>query len=197
MTEPTQLDSLLDTLEALAEAPGEVSLRQVLRALGPRSFGPLMVAAAGLLILPVGMIPGVPGAVAAMLGLIGVHLFVARAQIWVPKWLARRSVSSRLLGASARRARPWAHRLRPLLATRATGLVEGALSVRAMGLILVATGAVMFVIGFIPGLPFALAGHVLLFGLGLTARDGVLVALGYVAVLAEIGLIVTLLGWLT
>ena len=94
-------------------------------------------------------------------------------------------------------SRPWARRLRPILATRATALIDGALPARMMGAILLATGAVMFVIGFIPGLPFTLAGHVLLFGLGLTARDGVLVGLGFVATLAEIGLITVLLGWLT
>lgn len=194
---PTQLDSLLDALEALARNPDEVPLAAVLQSVGARGFGPLMLMAAAFLILPLGMIPGVPGVVAVLLGLIGAHMVVARKRLWVPKWLSNRHVSSRVLLASALRARPLARRLRPLLAPRAVGVVDSPLALRLIGLTLMATGAVMFVIGFIPGLPFVLSGHVLLFGLALTARDGVVAVLGFGAVLGEVGAIVLLLGWLT
>ena len=50
----------------------------------------------------------------------------------------------------------------------------------------------MLFAGFIPGLPFALSWHLLVFGLGLTLRDGVLVAIGWAIVVPEIALILWL-----
>lgn len=183
------LDSVLDALEHLALTPGEVSLAQVLSAIGSRGFGPLMVVFSAFLILPVGMIPGVPAVVAGILMLIGGHLIIERRRLWVPARLGRLHISSRILAASVKRAHPVVAFLRPVLARRFETLVEGVLALRLIGVILIATGAVIMFVGFIPGLPFALSLHILVLGLALTARDGLMGLLGYAAVAPELAVI--------
>ena len=48
------------------------------------------------------------------------------------------------------------------------------------------SGALMIALGFVPGLPAALALPVALFGLGLTIRNGLLALLGLVVLVPEL-----------
>lgn len=60
-----------------------------------------------------------------------------------------------------------------------TGLTTGRVSTRITGLAVVLSGVIMIPLGFIPMLPFILGLTTLVLGLGLTARDGVLILIGY------------------
>jgi len=179
------LDSVLDGIEALAKGQTKVPLKAVLDSIGVRGFGPLMVVLSALLLLPVGMVPGVPAVVAILLMVIGLNILVLRRHLTVPQRLARINVSARILQSSVNRARPVVRWLRPVLIRRLTGLIESPLALLMISVILLATGAVILVVGFIPGLPFMMSLHILLLGLGLTARDGLVGLLGFAAVVPE------------
>lgn len=177
-----QLSGLLDDLDALLGEKDRVSLGEIIDTLGARGFGPLLVTLSAFLILPVGMIPGTPGLVAIVLVLIGLQMLIGQKRLWAPVGLRNRTVSAEALRLSIARARPIARRLRPVLMPRYYGLVDNGLILTTAAAIFIATGVVIFLIGFIPGLPFVLSIHVLLIGLGMTARDGIITALGFAAI---------------
>lgn len=173
-----------------ADGQDHITLGEILRRIGLRGFGPILVIVSGLLLLPIGMIPGVPGAVAIVLGLVAIELVSGGKAIRLPDRVARLSISAGLVSGSVRRARPVTRAMGRLLRPRALALATSRLAHVVLGLVLGAIAVVMFVVGFLPGLPFLLALPVLLIGLGLTARDGLVVTIGLVGIIAPtIGLI--------
>jgi hypothetical protein len=161
-----------------------ITLGEILHRIGLRGFGPILVIISGLLLLPIGMIPGVPGAVAIVMGLVAVELVSGGKAIRLPDRVARLSLRASLVTGAVTRSRPVTRAIGRLLRPRATALATSRMAHVAVGLLLGAIAVVMFVVGFVPGLPFLLAVPVFLIGLGLTARDGVAVSLGLAGVLA-------------
>jgi len=158
----------------------------LLDALGARGFGPLMVTFSAFLLTPVGAVPGVPAIVALLLMLLGVQMLIPLRHLWLPGRLRRVSFRGEALRRSIGRARPAAKRLHLALAPRLSFLVEGPVMLRMIALILIATGGVVLLAGFIPFLPYLLSLHVLFLGLALTARDGLVGLLGFAAVMPEV-----------
>lgn len=168
------------------EAPDgrdHITLGEILRRIGLRGFGPILVIVSGFLLLPIGMIPGVPGAVAIVLGLVAVELVSGGKAIRLPDRVARLSLRASRVSGAVTRSRPVTRAIGRLLRPRAVALVTARAAQVVTGLVLGTIAVVMFVVGFVPGLPFLLALPVFLIGLGLTARDGLVLALGLGGVL--------------
>ncbi|KCV83190.1 exopolysaccharide synthesis, exoD [Actibacterium atlanticum] len=180
------------SLEQTGAGREKVALRAVIEALGARGFGPLLVVLSLLVISPVGMVPGVPAIVGATLFLIGLHMMIGRTRLWLPARLGRVMIGANLLRGAAKYLRKVMGWLHPVLGQRRSGLSASPLAVALIGITCVASGVIIIFAGFIPGLPFALSWHLLVFGLGLTLRDGVLVAIGWAIVVPEIALILWL-----
>lgn len=174
-------DKLNGMLEDLAEAgeEGDVSLGELVEALEARGFGPLLMMLSAFLILPTGMIPGMPAAVGLLLIVVAGQILLGRNRLWLPARLHDFSVSSRLILRSVDKARPAAAFLARSVSARITALVDHPLARRAVALTVMATGAILIPLGFIPFLPLALAVNVLLFGLGMTMRNGLITLLGF------------------
>lgn len=183
------IGGMLDDLSALTHTHEQVSLGQVIDCIGRRGFGPLLMVLSVFLILPIGMIPGVPGVVGIVTGMIGGLMLVGATRLHLPGRLARFSFGSRHLRAAVDRVRPYTHKLRRITRPRLLLLVRGALPLAFVALILMATGAVVFFVGFIPGLPFLMSLHVLFFGIGMTTRDGVMTVIGFLLLTPEIWLV--------
>ncbi|MBD3765672.1 MAG: exopolysaccharide biosynthesis protein [Rhodobacterales bacterium] len=181
-------DGILDTLARAAEAEDRLTLGQILAAIGTRGFGPLLVILALFLILPVGLVPGMPGAVAVVLALIAVEILTGGRALHLPRRLRGRTLRSALVLGFVRRVRPWTRWLHRLLHPRLVPLAASRAGLAAVAVTILGVAAVIFVAGVIPGLPFLLAFPVLLFGLGLTAHDGLAVALGYALILPLVGI---------
>ncbi|MCE8417636.1 exopolysaccharide biosynthesis protein [Rhodovulum sulfidophilum] len=180
------ISSLLEDLAALALANDRISIADLVEALGARGFGPLLVMLSAFLILPVGMLPGLPGVVAIFMILIGGRMMTGETTLWLPARLRRVHISGHVLAVSVARAQPAALWLRPLLTPRLVALIEGRIATRLIALILIGTGVLIFLLGFIPGLPFVLSLHVLMLGLALSTRDGLVAALAYALMVPEI-----------
>lgn len=180
------ISSLLEDLAALALAHDRLSVADLIETMGARGFGPLVVILSGFLILPLGMVPGMPGVVAVFLILIGGRMMTGETSLWVPARLQRVHFAGHLLAVSVARAQPVALWLRPFVAPRAAVLIDSPVMQRVVALIFMVTGAVIFVAGFIPGLPFVLSLHVLLLGIALSSRDGLIALLGYAIVIPEV-----------
>ena len=188
-----ELHGLLDDLDAAVAgaADGRITLGALLSAIGPRGFGPVLVALSAAIILPTGMIPLVPHLVALLIGFVALELALGSRALRLPARLRAVTLPASAVRGFVVRARPLAARagrlLRPrhpaLVATRGGEiLIAGVLSVIALFL---------FAVGLIPGLPFLLCVPVLLIGLGLTTRDGAVAAAGMLLVLMPMGAILS------
>lgn len=91
--DPDTVGDVVDGLDELGKDEKDVRVADVLDKFGNRSFAPVMLVLALLEISPVGVIPGVPTFLAICVALVAVQLLIGREHIWVPNWVAQRSVS--------------------------------------------------------------------------------------------------------
>lgn len=193
MSDRGELEGIFADLEQAASGRDELTAAEILHVIGARGFGPVLVVLSAFLILPVGMIPGLPAAVAVILALIGLMMLVGRTRLHLPARIGRLTLKSARIIAVAQRIRPQAVRLHRVLRARLEVLAASRAALTAIGVILIGTALVLFFIGFIPFLPLVLALHILLLGLGLTARDGLAVLAALVLVVPEAMLVLRIL----
>jgi hypothetical protein len=95
------ISELLDALEQLTRQKDDISLRDALKAIGHRSFGPLLLLAGLVMAAPgVGDIPGIPTGVGIFVALVAGQMIFRRQHVWLPKWMLDRSLSDRLVSKS-------------------------------------------------------------------------------------------------
>ena len=190
-----EVEGVVEQIDDVVERADSVSVGDVVRGLGERSFGPILLVAAVAMILPVGMIPGVPAVIGAILAVVGWQLLKGRDGVRLPGLVADRRVPADKLKASVEKARPWARKVGDMFGHRWEELTQSTAVLRVGSGALVAIGAVMIVLGAIPGLPAALAVPVAIYGLGLTANNGLLVVLAAALLLPAVGAIAWLMPW--
>lgn len=172
----TGLEQLLDLIDQTAAEKKDISLDHIMKAIGNRSFGPLLLLAGLIVIVPIiGDIPGVPTAMAILIILIAGQLIIRRDHFWLPGWLLSRSVKHdqlcRILGFLRPSARFLDHWIRPrwVFLTKGGGTYIVALTCIAIALAMPPMEVVPFSAN---GAGIALVA----FGLALITNDG-LVAL--------------------
>ena len=181
---PADLEDVLDVIEHAAHGARRVSFGDIFRAIGRRSFGPLLLLPGLIVLAPlVGDIPGVPTAMAVVVLLIAGQMLLRREHFWLPRWMLDRSLAAGKVAKAAgwlrKPARFVDRYLRPRLERFVTGPGEYAIAAVALAIAL-----------FMPAMeivPFSAngAGAVLTaFGVALIARDGLIA----VAALALAGL---------
>jgi hypothetical protein len=195
LDQETQIDldgPLTDLEQALGEREA-MSVSEVLSTVGKRGFGPILVLLATFLILPFGAIPGVPAVVAIFIALIALEMVLGGKVLRLPRKLREISLNGDRIRAFLRHARPMGQRLGRLFRPRFIDLAASQFAYLFIASALFFTAIIMFFVGFIPGLPFLLAWPILLFGLGLTARDGGAIMAGITLFLMPMG---ALISWL-
>ena len=180
------LEDVLDQALEVAEGQDAVSVGDLLDAFGTRSFGPVLVLF-GLLALfpPVGAVPGVPIVLGAALLLFAVQFALGRDHVWLPGVLEARSLDRDKLEKSDDKARGWLRRIDRVFKPRLSALA-GPAAERAAAVCAVVHAFLMIPLEFvslvaIPGVALTA------FGVGLMARDGVFVGIGFVATAAAVG----------
>ena len=178
------LSDLLDQVQSATEDP-PVSVETVLDNLGERSFAPVILVVALLMVSPLSGIPGAPTMSALVIVLIGCQALLGRHHRWLPGAVLRRSVSEARLRTAVdwlRKPAAWLDRHSqkrwPILTAPPARLFTMATCV-----------AVPLVWPLLELLPFVTsfgAGAVSLLSFGLLTRDGLYVLLGY-AVIAGLG----------
>ncbi len=174
------LENLLD--EAIdSEENGDVTIGTLLSAFGSRGFGPLLCIFALIAILPpIGGIPGVPTSMGLLTMLIAVQILIGRRHPWAPGFIRRRGVSKGKVEKARDKAKGLLARIDALVGRRLTfATTRPAEWLAALCCMLLG-----FAMPPLELLPFAAAlpaSAILLFGLGLTARDGLLMLFGFAA----------------
>ena len=184
------LEHLIDALRAIDRAHTPVSLDDILRRVGYRSFGPVLLVAGLVILAPlIGDIPGVPTLMAMLVVIVAIQLLSGRRQIWLPLFLRQRAVErdrlERVLDRLERPARLIDRFFRPRLPILVTGLGTYLIGISALIVALA-----MPVLEFIP-FSATLAGTALTaFGLSLIARDGYLAIFSLASTAAVVSLVI-------
>ncbi|MEX2574714.1 MAG: exopolysaccharide biosynthesis protein [Balneolaceae bacterium] len=188
--EPTNLNQLFDIIEeSVNETDEQVTLGNILKVIGSRSFGPTLLFAGIITLAPiVGDIPGVPTIMGTFVFLISVQLLLGKKSFWLPDWILNRSVKPEKLSKSIewlRRPAKFIDRfLKPRLTTFSTGIATHFIAVTC---ILVA--AAMPIMEFVPFSANGAGAVLTLFGLTLIARDGLLAVAAFVILFLTVFLI--------
>ncbi|QYX56482.1 exopolysaccharide biosynthesis protein [Roseovarius sp. SCSIO 43702] len=180
MSDKNDATDLVDAVEDLAGDEGEVSVRDMVEAIGHRGFGPLIFVPALVVVSPLGGIPGVPTLFALIIVLIAVQILVGRTHFWLPDMIGERSVSDDRVRKSADKARPVARWMDKWLGSRLESLTGKTARIAAA----VAVVGLCILVPPLELVPFAAIVPMLaiaVIGLALTARDGVLMLVGLVA----------------
>jgi hypothetical protein len=183
------LDQLLDLIDQTTAGKKDISLDHIMTAIGNRSFGPLLLLAGLIVIVPIlGDIPGVPSTVALIIILIAGQLIIGRDRFWLPEWLLSRSVKHDQLCRILRSLRPAARFLDRWTRPRWVFLTKGGRTY------LVALACMVIALAMPPMelIPFSANGAgiaLIAFGLALITHDGLLAVLALAITLGTFTLI--------
>lgn len=176
------LTSLLDVLEDKIGADtgasdNSICLEQVLDQFGRRAYGPLLLVIGLISISPATLVPGATSIFATITLLIALQLLFHRAHPWLPKFALRMQLSERKLESFIRFCRPATRVIDKVIRPRFTILSEQP-GVTLIAMLVVFAALITYPLSFIPIAPLLPGLAVCVFGLGLTARDGLLLAFG-------------------
>lgn len=185
------LQSLLDEMTGLVVAEKStangVTFRELLAAVGRRSYGPLLLVIGLFSISPATAVPGMTWLSAALTLVVALQMAVGMRRPWLPSGVLDRQISADLLTKGVNGFRPWARRIDAFLKPRLTFLAAAPF-VNLIALLCVAAALITIPLGFIPFAPIAPGLVIVLFGLGMTARDGLLLLLGAIGIGATVAL---------
>lgn len=186
--EPETLEDLLDACVDAGDGD-EVTIGGLLDHFGTRAFGPVMAILAIIAISPVGGIPGLPTVFAVVIALFSVQIVFGREHPWVPGFISKRGVSRDKMKKATDRMRGIARFIDRLLKRR----LEALTGRWGQWFAAMCTTLIAFAIPPLELLPFAVAAPaaaILMFGLGITARDGVPMLIGFAATVGTAYLVV-------
>jgi hypothetical protein len=189
------LDSLLDNICGLVDcgmnptAREEVTIREVLATIGRRAYGPLLLIVGLFSVSPATVVPGMTWLSAGLTLYIAGQMALGLQRPLLPLALLDRTVSRDLLVKGVNGFRPWARRIDALLKPSLVFLTRAPF-VNLIALLCVAAALITIPLGFIPLAPLAPGLVIVVFGLGMTAKDGRLLVLGIAGVAATVAI-----GW--
>ena len=179
------LEAVLDDLEGAAH-DGKVTLAEMAEAAGHRGAAPFLIVPPILEISPIGGIPGLPTFLALVILVFASQIAVGRDEPAVPGKLGRRGVDGGRLCQAIAKVRPLARRLDGWFHGRLRVLTSRWMRRMAAAVICVLCLTVppLELIPFASTLPM---GAILILGLALLFRDGLVMLVGFVASAAAAG----------
>ena len=173
MAEERGVCDILARLGRAASHRGRVSIGHVAQAVGSRGYGAFLLVPALIELTPVGGIPGVPTVLASIIILFAAQMVFGRRHLWLPRLLARRSLSEERLAKAVDKMKPVGQWLDRWFHGRLTVLTNGPFARMAAALCIV----LALTVPPLEFLPFASSGPmaaIAMFGLALLVRDGAL-----------------------
>ena len=194
--QPHSLDQLLDRIEAAAEEePERVQARTILKLVGTRAYGPLLLLAGLIMVAPViGDIPGVPTMLGVFVFLISGQLLLHHHRFWLPGWLLNRSMAHDKVCKTVRWSRRPAQFTDRFLRRRLQALTGPAAhyAIAVMGIIIAAGTPLMELVPFSANFAGAALAA---FGLALVAHDGLFSLIAFILSAVTVGFVVYWLVW--
>lgn len=187
--ELSNLEQLLDQLKLVAESQERISLGDLIRVAGRRSFGTLLLVVGLILASPLSGIPGMATTMAIFVLLIAVQLLAGRRHFWLPRWLLRRSVKQHQLRKALGWLRPPARFIDSFLRPRLTWLVHST-GTYFIALVCVLLAMIMPTMELVPFSATAAGFTLAFFGLSLVAHDGLLMIIAFAITGASFGTLI-------
>lgn len=179
--DPMNLTGVLDEIEnrahAEAQGDGALSVADLFDAVGRRSFGPVLLAIGVFAISPATAVPGLTWVSAALSFVVCAHIAVGAQRLWLPRKFLDVAIPEQPLVTFIDKLRPSARSIDKVLKPRLTFLTNTPF-VNLVGLTGMLAALVTFPLGFVPFAPLLPGIATVLIGLGMTARDGVVILLG-------------------
>ena len=186
----SNLCGLFDRL--VEETEGEtVTVGDLLSVVGPRSYGPIIVLLGFIAISPLTIIPGATWVVALLTLVITGQIVLGMQSPWIPKKLLQFSFKREHLIAGTKGARGWAEVVDRILQPRLTFLTRKPF-LQLVALMCVFAALITFPLGVVPFGPVLPGLTVLVFGLGLMARDGIVIILASGALVGSFAVLLRL-----
>ncbi|MDF1721359.1 MAG: exopolysaccharide biosynthesis protein [Minwuia sp.] len=186
------MQSVVDqTIEAVDGT--KVTVADLLEIFSDRGFGPILIALGLLAVSPIGAIPTVPSMLAVVIVLVSAQLVFGRKHPWVPERLRRQGFSTDRVERLRDTGHKWLRRIDWLFTSRlqwATNEVAR----RVAALLCVGLAFLMIPLELVPFAVYLPGTAILLFGLALTARDGLFMLLATALAVVTLVLAIDWLG---
>lgn len=189
----TEVRNLRSLLQSLGQNTGgdTVTVRDLLDAVGRRSYGPLLLMLGFVAISPLTIIPGGTWLISLIILLVAGQIVIGRSYPWVPRRILNVEFKREHLEQGLETADHYAAFVDRFVKPRLAFLTATPFA-QLVALICVAAALISFPLGFIPLGPVLPGLAVLVFGLGLAARDGVVIALAGALLVAATFLLIRL-----
>lgn len=177
MSEDKPLGGILNKVDEIAQGQ-DTDLHTVIAAFGDRAFGPVLTLCGLFHLTPIGAFPGVPIALGIVIISFAGQLVFGRDTPWMPKFLRKVKIRHTSIEKSRRFVGPILDKvdaiIRPRYKWAATDMAKTIAAIISVvfAITLLPLGSVPFGV-VIPGL------IITLIGLGITARDGLILMLGF------------------
>ena len=173
------LEAIVD--EAIANADGgEVSLKNMLTAWGDRSYGPLFIVLGAFAGTPLAAVPFAAAAIGVIIAALAAQMLFGKAHPWLPDFTLDWSVKEDKVETMRERFAPMLQFVDHLITERLEGAVSAPVR-RAAAAIVMALGVLMVPFDAVPMAVAAPAWTVVLFGVAITARDGLVMVIALAA----------------
>jgi hypothetical protein len=183
------LHDILDDIEGLAEDEGKVDVKSLLESFQARSFGPVLVLLGILSMSPLGAVPGIPVVLAGMVILWAGQILIGRSHPWTPEFLHSIEISEDQVGKFRDKAEPATEFVDNWVKPRLKWAV-GDVSEYLIAALSIALALLMIPLELVPFAVAIPAGALVLLGLALMAKDGILtlisIALGGIVIIGSI-----------
>lgn len=177
--ETAPLEAVVD--EAIESAhDGRVTLRDLFEAWGDRSYGPLFIILGFVGGTPLAVVPLAAAVVGAVIAVIALQMALGKAHPWLPDFILERSVSKDKLQSVRDKASPTLEFIDRLITER-WSLASNAAVRRVAALAVAILGLLMIPFDLVPFAVAAPSWAVVLFGVAITARDGLVMTLAAIA----------------
>lgn len=177
--------SVLEVLDRARTALSgdDVSVRDVMRALGDVSFSPLLLIPALVVVTPASGIPLLSSICGMAIALISLQMLLGRDHAWLPRWIMRRAAPKSRLAKAFDWIEPGARLLDRVTRVRLGIMVERPFVVVPQTLAFL-SGVIMPALELLPFTSSMLGAFVTLLAVGMMTRDGLLVVLSMTMIAA-------------
>jgi len=180
---PKEVAEVARTIEEQADDDSDMSVGDMLDAVGTRSYGPLLLVLGLLAAGPTGVIPGMAVVTATLIVVLAGQLLFGLRHPWLPRQLLRFRMPGRRVRQAAQAIARAARPVDALTEPRMTLLCDPPFAA-IPALVFIAMAGLFYPLAFVPFGVLMPGAAVVLLALALTARDGLLLVVGLAAAAA-------------
>ena len=191
---PDRLSGLLDHFVETTAGHDNVTIGDLLDSLDSRSHGPMLLFPAIIAISPIGMLPFVSHVTGSLIILIAGQMMLFSSRPWIPRRLSDFQIPREKFTHGVNKTKPWVVKFEKVVRHRFDLLASG-LMVYPIAIVSILLALSFFPLTFVPFGVFVPGLAIALYGLGLTARDGIVVMLGFLFTAVSVWLLVKAWPW--